>query len=231
MKMNEQELLRKTFDKLHASANVEKEILAMKESKRVMHLRPVAIAAMCACLLLGSAFAANAATDGAVIRTLRTVFGWQSVEITMLPTDEDVALTLATLDITDVPDNAVAVVTLGENAGAYLTDDGRVMLRETGEDDVDVTDSWVNGGSFTVGGKQVVVEPIADSSGNVAYNCMVEGASSEEDLLSSGVLFDPGRFDLNALPGFEDVTVDSSMTAEGEVQGATAYTFTEGAED
>lgn len=231
MKMNEQELLRKTFDKLHASANVEKEILAMKESKRVMHLRPVAIAAMCACLLLGSAFAANAATDGGVIRTLRTVFGWQRVEITMLPTDEDVSVTLATLDITDVPDNAVAVVTLGENAGAFLTDDGRVMLREAGKDDVDVTDSWAEGGSFTVGGKQVVVKTITDSNGNVAYECEGIGDASADEWLYPSFLFDPDSFDLNALPGFEDVTIGSDMTVEGEVQGATVYTFTEGAED
>lgn len=231
MKMNEQELLRKTFDKLHASANVEKEILAMKESKRVMKLRPVAIAAMCACLLLGSAFAANAATDGAVIRTLRTVFGGQSIEITTLPTDEDVTVTLATLDITDVPDNAVAVVTLGENAGAFLTDDGRVMLREAGKDDVDVTDSWANGGSFTVGGKQIAVKAITDSNGNVAYECEGVGDTSADEWLYPSFLFDPDNFDLNALPGFEDVTIGSDVTVEGEVQGATAYTFTEVAED
>lgn len=206
----------------------------MKKFRSFKPLRSVAIAALCVCLLVGSAFAADAATDGAITRTLTSVFGGQIIHMETLPTDEDVVVTLCDIELTDIPEDAVSVIALGEDAGVYLTADGKIMLRENGKDDVDVTNDWANGGTFNIGEKQVVVETITDSNGNTAYSCTVEGAESEDDIFSSGILFNPESFDLNALPGFnEAITVDggSVMTADGEVQKSDVYTFTEYPED
>lgn len=208
----------------------------MKKFRSFKPLRPVAIAALCVCLLVGSAFAADAATDGAITRTLTSVFGDQIFSIEILPSEseDDVVVTLCNVELTDLPDNAVSVIAIGETAGVYLTSDGRVMLREAGKDDVDVTDVWANGGSFSIGGKQLTVETVTDSNGNIAYCCDVEDADSEDDFLSSGILFDPDSFDLNVLPGFSTeiaVEGDSFMTEDGEVVKSSVYTFTEVPED
>ena len=212
--MNERELFQRTFDKLHASADVEKEILAMNETKRFHPLRPVAAVAACLTLMVCTAFAADAATGGAFFQSIRTVFGTQEVKQEIIGSDNgDTEVTVWT-EISsgqDLPENAVASVNLGEEAGAYLTEDGRVMLREKGQEDRDVTEDWDQGGTVTVGGQEFTVEVLTDRAGNKLYKCSGNrgsGTNAEEVFLNGGLLFNPGQFELTSVPGIQFETVD-----------------------
>ncbi len=205
--MNERELFQRTFDKLHASADVEKEILAMNETKRFHPLRPVAAVAACLTLMVCTAFAADAATGGAFFQSIRTVFGTQEVKQEIIGSDNgDTEVTVWTEVSSgqDLPENAVASVNLGEEAGAYLTKDGRVMLREKGQEDQDVTEAWNQGGTFTAGGQTFSVEVLTDGEGNKLYECSgnrEQGTDVGKVFLNGGLLFDPDRFDLSSIPG------------------------------
>ena len=205
--MNERELFQRTFDKLHASSSVEKEILAMNETRRFHPLRSVIAAAACLTLMVCTAFAADAATGGAFFQSIRTVFGTQEVKQEVFHTN-DFEMTAWT-EISggqDLPENAVASVNLGEEAGAYLTEDGRVMLREKGQEDQDVTEAWNQGGTFTAGGQTFTVEVLTDGEGNKLYECSGD-REQETDVgkvfLNGGLLFDPDRFDMECLPGID----------------------------
>lgn len=205
--MNERELFQRTFDKLHASSSVEKEILAMNETRRFHPLRPVIAAAACLTLMVCTAFAADAATGGAFFQSIRTVFGTQEVKQEVFHTN-DFEMTAWT-EISggeDLPENAVAAINLGENAGAYLTEDGRVMLREKDREDQDVTEAWDQGGTFTAGGQSFTVEVLTDGEGNKLYECSGD-REQETDVgkvfLNGGLLFDPDRFDMECLPGID----------------------------
>lgn len=223
--MDEQELFRRTFDKLHASAGVEKEILAMYEKKRMHPLRPIAAAAVCLAVMVCSAFAADAATGGAFFRSIRTVFGMQTIRQEVVHADGVTAAVFTQIDGEyGLPDGAVSSVNLGEKAGAYLTEDGRVMLREEGKEDQDVTEAWAQGGTFSIGGEDFTVETFADSSGNRLYKISVlRNLETDVDqaFLYGGLLFDADRYDWSVLPGLEMGDIETG--GEGEIQ---TYTFT-----
>ncbi len=223
--MDERKLFQKTFNKLHASDGVEKEILAMYEKKRVHPLRPIAAAAVCLAVMACSAFAADAATGGAFFQSIRTVFGIQTIRQEIVHTDGVTAAVFTQIDGEyDLPDGAVSSVNLGEKAGAYLTEDGRVMLREEGYEDRDVTEAWSQGGTFTIGGEDFTVETFADGGGNRLYKISALrnlGTDVDQAFLHGGLLFDTDRYDCSALPGLEMGDIETG--GEGKIQ---TYTFT-----
>lgn len=212
--MDEQELFQRTFDKLHASADVEKEILAMNEHKHFHPLRPVTAAAACLAVMVCTAFAADAATGGAFFQSIRTVFGAQEIKQEIIGGGNGGMVVTAWTEVSggqDLPKNAVASVNLSEEAGAYLTREGRVMLREKGQEDQDVTEAWDQGGTFTAGGQTFTVEVLTDGEGNKLYECSgdrEQGTDVGKVFLNGGLLFDPDRFDLTSIPGiaFEEAT-------------------------
>lgn len=223
--MNEQELFRKTFAKIHASEDVEKEILAMKERKKFNPLRPIAAVAVCACLLVGSAFAADAATGGEFFKRIQTVFGEQEIHTVTVDNGGIVGVSYSWSEFSgdlDLPEGAAGWVALGTEAGAYLTQEGRVMLREAGADERDVTEEWAQGGTFTAGDVTFTVEAMSDESGNMAYHCVVDRTQIDWDeaaLIGGGLLFDPDRCDLTEI--FQQLDMADMAEFSEEDEGIT----------
>lgn len=208
----------------------------MSEHKHLKSLRPMIAAAICLAVMVCSAFAADAATGGAFFRSIQTVFGVQEVRQEVFQTsDFDATVWTELTTGEDLPEDAVSSVNLGRNAGAYLTEDGRVMLREKGGEDRDVTEEWAKGGTVAAGGEEFTVEVFTDGAGNVLYQCSITGeqeADVDKVFLSGGMLFDPDKFDLNDLPMFEE-SVDFVEYGEADVSenrekpGVYAFTFRE----
>ena len=120
-----------TFSRLHASEEAKKEVLQMKEKKRVRMpkvLRGAAIAAAMAMALAVTAGAVNLATDGELFRYFTVVWA-----------GEDSLLAV------DGQGNQVEVTVVPE--GQVTVEDGRMILHAQGEE-TDITDEIEAAGSY-----------------------------------------------------------------------------------
>ncbi|MCD8342049.1 MAG: hypothetical protein LUC87_07875 [Clostridiales bacterium] len=112
--MTNKERYRSTFGALHASPDTVLEVTNMKQSKRKA-LRPLtglAAAGAAAALLVGSAFAVNEATDGALAQRISIWLNGKEAETTLVSTGE----------------GAYDVVADGETIGTVTEDEDSVAF-------------------------------------------------------------------------------------------------------
>ncbi|MCD8161674.1 MAG: hypothetical protein LUE61_11065 [Clostridiales bacterium] len=150
--MTNRERYRHTFGALHASPDTVLEVTKMKQNKRRV-LRPLtglaaALAAMA--LLVGSAFAVNEVTDGALaerIQSIRVWFNGEETEITLVSTGE------GTYDVVS-DGGAIATVTEDEDSVEFNVDsdedEGRIAMEWDGGS-IEMEWSGTGGGSAGAG--------------------------------------------------------------------------------
>ncbi|MCD8085227.1 MAG: hypothetical protein LUF28_02670 [Clostridiales bacterium] len=150
--MTNRERYRRTFGALHASPDTVLEATKMKQNKR-RALRPLtglAAAAAATALLVGSAFAVNEVTDGALaerIQSIRVWFNGEETEITLVSTGE------GTYDVVS-DGGAIATVTEGEDSVEFNVDsdedEGRIAMEWDGGS-IEMEWSGTGGGSAGAG--------------------------------------------------------------------------------
>ncbi len=132
--MIDKKLYCETFSRLRASDEAKKEVLLkMSETKKTRRpLRALRVLAMAAMLTLALAVSANAASNGAFFENLRII--WQDENQILM---ED--------------DNGNQVVVTCVDADAELRD-GKLILT-VNDEEIDITDSIAESGSFSVTAK------------------------------------------------------------------------------
>lgn len=176
--MIDENLYRETFSRLRASDEAKKEVLLkmseMKEKKTMKRpLKALRVLALAAVLTLALAVTANAASNGALFENLRII--WQDGSHIVMEDDDG---------------NRVEVV--GIYADAKIQN-GRLVLT-VNEENIDITDSIAESGSFSVTAKcddgteaEVSVTGTLEdwevhtsmdgSDGNYSVNVSAEGSS------------------------------------------------------
>lgn len=133
--MTNKERYQKTFGALHASQELVLEVTKMRQNTRKFRLTRIAVAVACMmALLVTTAFAANEATNGALMNYIKIIVNGQEVTLERQGTTEDGdPIYGGSIDETDGP---TAFWVVGDEG---LEDDQTDMIVDAGKDGTDIT--------------------------------------------------------------------------------------------
>lgn len=185
--MNEKDLFKSMYSKLHASENMEKEILAMHQEKVRKRLRPVWVAALCVCVLTGGALTVNAATGGELFQSIvRVVNVTENHEVRISFGESPGSLPEASLPEVAFPREAVEQYVFGAGTGFYVTEGGEAWLITKEEEKRNLTQPLREGAfafTFEENGKTVSagVELVQNPQGGTVFHLYREDEEGKSE--------------------------------------------------